>query len=233
MDSVGEAQATLAMKLQRPAKYWPDLHGKGSCVHDNSYDSWMEGSLSSAYLFDSADACCDMWYPSDDDCPHVDTKTTPDQVDIAEDPNKGYFYPHLSENNCRFGRNYLHWMKNYPKHYLFQSAEECCAAWYPNESNCPMAIDDGVQEGHFWITDFAYYPNWDGAGCAVGNSWPEWMDDPMNRDTHLFQTAKEVCYLVCQRNILGSAFILLTFILNLIDDSAVTIGSQTRQMNVK
>ena len=80
-----------------------------------------------------------------------------------------------------------------PKHYLYTTAEECCSEWYPAESDCPMAEDDGVQAGFYWLVDDAYYPNFKGNYCAKGNSYPEWMADPMNRDTHLFETSKECC----------------------------------------
>ena len=80
-----------------------------------------------------------------------------------------------------------------PKFYLYTSAEECCSKWYPEEPACPMAEDDGVQEGYYWIVDFAFYPNFKGDGCAKGDSYPEWMADPLNIEKHLFQSAKECC----------------------------------------
>ena len=81
-----------------------------------------------------------------------------------------------------------------PKHYLYATPEQCCEVWYPAAgSNCPMAEDDGVQEGHYWVVDEAFYPNFKGDGCSQGNSYPEWMSDPMNRETHLFQNGKDCC----------------------------------------
>ena len=85
------------------------------------------------------------------------------------------------------------WMKLFTKHYLYQTPEECCEKWYPSEPNCPLPGDDGVQEGFYWQVDESFYPNWSGDFCAKGNSYPEWMADPMNRDTHLFPSAKECC----------------------------------------
>ena len=94
---------------------------------------------------------------------------------------------------CRFGRNYPMWMKMSPKHYLYTTPEECCDLWYPGEFNCPMAEDDGVQEGYFWLVDEAFFPNWKGDGCGYGNDYPEWMADPTQAKAHLFQTAEECC----------------------------------------
>ena len=93
----------------------------------------------------------------------------------------------------RFGRNYPMWMKMSPKHYLYTTPEECCDLWYPSELNCPMAEDDGVQEGYFWLVDEAFFPNWKGDGCGYGNDYPEWMADPTQAKAHLFQTAEECC----------------------------------------
>ena len=134
-----------------------------------------------------------MWYPNRSDCPEVASPTTPQQVDYKPDASKQFYYPHLSESKCRFGRNYPMWMKQSPKHYLYTTPEECCSTWYPNDSNCLMAGDDGVQEGFYWQVDDAFYPNFKGDHCAKGNSYPEWMADPMNRDTHLFKTGEECC----------------------------------------
>jgi len=105
------------------------------------------------------------------------------------------------------------WMDLSPKHYLYTTPEQCCSTWYPNESNCPMPEDDGVQEGHFWVVDGAYYPNFKGNWCAHGNDFPEWMADPTQRETHLFKTAQECCELwfpsksaECQDNIIESSY---------------------------
>lgn len=57
------------------------------------------------------------------------------------------------------------WMKYSPKHYLYTTAGECCSTWYPSAgTSCPMAEDDGVQEGYFWLVEEAYFPNWKGNG---------------------------------------------------------------------
>ena len=85
------------------------------------------------------------------------------------------------------------WMKLSPKHYLYRTPEDCCTQWYPAEASCPRAEDDGVQEGFYWQVDEAFYPNFKGDNCANGNSYPEWMAEAMNRDTHLFKTGKECC----------------------------------------
>ena len=62
------------------------------------------------------------------------------------------------------------WMKQSPKHYLYTTPQECCTAWYPNEQNCPMAEDDGVQQGFYWHVDEHFYPNWKGDNCAWGKN---------------------------------------------------------------
>ena len=100
------------------------------------------------------------------------------------------------------------WMKASPKHYLYNTPEECCSTWYPATADCPLPKDDGVQAGYFWIVDEAFFPNWKGDGCAKGNDYPEWMADPSQRDTHLFKTGKACCDLwfpsettKCQQNI--------------------------------
>jgi len=136
-----------------------------------------------------------MWYPSNSDCPHdmSESEATPLQVDYKPDPNTQFYYPDLSGSNCRRGRNYPMWMALYPKHYLYTTPDQCCEEWYPNNGNCPQVEDDGVQEGHYWVVDEAFYPNFKGDYCAQGNSYPEWMADPMNKDTHLFQTGRDCC----------------------------------------
>ena len=85
------------------------------------------------------------------------------------------------------------WMKLSPKHYLYRTPEDCCSQWYPAESSCPRAEDDGVQEGFYWQVDQAFYPNFKGDNCAQGNSYLKWTAEEMNRDTHLFKTGKECC----------------------------------------
>ena len=134
-----------------------------------------------------------MWYPTRGDCPHVGSPTTPLQVDYKPDPSAQFYYPHLTESNCRFGRNYPMWMKLYPKQYLYTSPQECCTEWYPGASNCPLPEDDGVQEGFYWIVDPVFYPNWKGDWCAYGDSFPEWMAAPEERDTHQFPSAQACC----------------------------------------
>lgn len=188
-----EAQIEIVQeRLTRPRYYWPDLHGKENCVFDSDYNDWMEGSHKDFYLFDNEVGCCGTWYPNRPDCPDT-SPTTPQQVDYKPDPNQQFYYPHLSQSNCWVGRNYPMWMALYPKHYLYQTADECCSKWYPSSPNCPLPGNDGVQEGYYWIVDEAFYPNFQGDYCAQGNSYPEWMADPMNRDTHLFKTGKECC----------------------------------------
>mmetsp|Transcript_34642 Transcript_34642/g.58795 ORF Transcript_34642/g.58795 Transcript_34642/m.58795 type:complete len:283 (+) Transcript_34642:995-1843(+) len=147
------------------------------------------------YLFDNDVSCCGTWYPGKDDCPEMDSATTPNELhlDYKPDASQQFYYPHLSESNCRFGRNFPMWMKLSPKHYLYTTPEDCCNTWYAGAADCPMPGNDGVQEGYYWIVEEAFYPNFKGNNCATGNSYPEWMADPMNRDTHLFKTGKECC----------------------------------------
>jgi len=191
-DVVAQEEMVL-QKLKRPRYYWPDLHGKQNCVFDSDYNDWMEGAQKEWYLFDNEVGCCGTWYPNKLNCPDVTSPTTPQQVDYKPDPNQQFYYPHFTESNCWLGRNYPMWMALSPKHYLYQTPEDCCTVWYPASSSCPLPGNDGVQEGYYWIVEEAYYPNFKGDFCAKGNSYPEWMADPMNRDTHLFKTGKECC----------------------------------------
>merc|ERR1711862_498832 len=108
----------------------------------------------------------------------------------------GRFYPHQSESNCRFGRNYPQWMAqdSYVLEYLFTTPDECCETHYPGAADCPLGPDDGVQEGRYWQSDIKYYPyQKEGAMCALGNDWPEWMGDPTRRDTYLFESGEDCC----------------------------------------
>ena len=105
-------------------------------------------------MFSSEKECCDRWYPARSDCPELLIPTSPHQVDYKVDKNEGFFYPHLEVSNCRFGRNYPMWMDNVPEHYLYTTPEECCSTWYPRESDCPLAGDDGVQDGGKLIVVF-------------------------------------------------------------------------------
>ena len=98
------------------------------------------------------------------------------------------------------------------KDYLFTTGDECCQRWYPYNTDCVIPEDDGVQEGDFWISDAAYFPNWKGDWCAFGNDYPEWMADPTQVMTHLFTTAKACCDLwfqdksaECQANLAVSS----------------------------
>lgn len=164
------------------------------------------------FLYNSAEECCATWYPKKANCPHVESETTPNQVAYKPNVSEGYFYPHMSDLNCRFGRNYPMWMSFSSKHYLFTSASECCSRWYPNRHDCPLQEDDGVQAGPFWIVDGAFYPNWRGNWCAQGNDYPEWMSDPTQAATHLFRTADECCmtwfsseFEACRNNIVRTS----------------------------
>mmetsp|Transcript_41266 Transcript_41266/g.75496 ORF Transcript_41266/g.75496 Transcript_41266/m.75496 type:complete len:244 (-) Transcript_41266:85-816(-) len=173
----------------------------------------MMGSYSELYLFPSYLDCCSMWYPAREDCPDL---SDPTERDVIEKPYavKGYFYPHESDMNCRFGRNYPQWMaqKLYIQDYLYTTPEECCTTWYPAAGeSCPLGPDDGVQGGTYWQTDVAFYPNWKGNWCNVGNDYPEWMADPMNIDTHLFDSGAECCehwypdqVLECETNVIAT-----------------------------
>ena len=138
----------------------------------------------------------------------VASATTPFQLDYNPDVSLQFYYPNLSESNCRFGRNYPMYMKNSPRHYLYTTPDECCSVWYQDGPSCVQAEDDGVQEGFYWIVDEAFYPNFNGDWCAQGNSYPEWMSDVTERNTHLFMTGQECCDLwfpdktaKCQSNI--------------------------------
>ena len=57
------------------------------------------------YLFETDVDCCSMWFPSRSDCPDL-TEPTESDIDGNPYPVGGYFYPHLDESNCRYGRNY-------------------------------------------------------------------------------------------------------------------------------
>jgi len=190
-DVVAE-EAKVAQDLARTKYFYPDMHGRKNCVFSSDYQDWMMGANKEHFLFESDTQCCGNWYPARTDCPDT-TAVTPKQVDYKPNASEGYFYPHLDVFNCRFGRNYPMWMMLSTAHYLYQTPEECCTTWYPAESNCPLQEDDGVQVGYFWIVDEAFYPNWKGDGCAHGNDYPEWMADPTQRDTHIFETAQECC----------------------------------------
>lgn len=185
----------MAQDLARTKYFYPDMYGKQNCVFDSHYEDWMSGANKEHFLFESDVQCCGNWYPAKDDCPYTESETTPKQVAYKPYASQGYFYPHLSASNCRFGRNYPMWMDLSPKHYLYTTPDECCSMWYPNTSDCPLKEDDGVQEGYFWIVDVAFYPNWKGDLCAHGNDYPEWMADPTQKENHIFKTAKECCEL--------------------------------------
>mmetsp|Transcript_15776 Transcript_15776/g.32987 ORF Transcript_15776/g.32987 Transcript_15776/m.32987 type:complete len:657 (-) Transcript_15776:54-2024(-) len=178
----------------RTKYFYPDLYGRDNCVFNQYYYDWMMESHTEWYVFESESECCKKWYPNRLDCPDL-TATTQNGVEENPYPVTGYFYPHMVDSNCRFGRNYPQWMvqEMYIKHYLYTTPEECCSMWYPSSYNCPSTPDDGVQDGKYWIVDAAYYPNWKGNYCALGNTYPEWMADPMNRDWHLFDSAKDCC----------------------------------------
>jgi len=209
-DDVAAEQAKVESDLARQKHFYPDMYGKLNCVYDSGYEDWMMKEHAKYFLFDTADDCCSKWYPAKDDCPILDfnDSTTP-QLDYKPNPNEGYYYPHLSGSNCRFGRNYPQFMINSPKHYLYSTPSECCSKWYPDEVNCPMLEDDGVQDGLFFDVDMAFHPNWKGNWCELSGDYPEWMADPTQRDTHLFETAEDCCNLwfpskstECQDNII-------------------------------
>jgi len=209
---VAAEEAKVAQDLARTQYYYPDMHGKLNCVFNSHYEDWMAGPNQEQFLFENSAQCCGKWYPHRADCPDT-SAVTPTQTDYKPYVSEGYFYPHLHGSNCRFGRNYPMWMNLSPKHYLYQTPEDCCTTWYPYEQKCPLTEDDGVQEGYFWVVDEAFYPNWKGNGCSHGNDYPEWMADPTQRDTHLFKTAKECCDLwyhsnsaLCQDNIVYTSF---------------------------
>ena len=122
--------------------------------------------------------------------------------------NQSTHHGHKHVLLCRFGRNFPMWMHLSTKDYLFTTSVECCQRWYPYNVDCVIPEDDGVQEGEFYISDAAYYPNWKGNWCAFGNDYPEWMADPTQITTHLFTSAKACCDLwfkdqseMCQANL--------------------------------
>lgn len=197
--SVSDAETKTIVREERPEYYYPDIYGRDNCVYHNGYYDWMMETFSDSYLFSSGDDCCSKWYPARTDCPDL-SRPTERSVNEKPYPVKPYFYPHQSESNCRFGRNYPQWMAQemYVGDHLYQTPEECCNVWYPESgSNCPLGPDDGVQEGRYWQSDVFFYPNWKehskGNWCNVGNDYPEWMADPVNVDSMLFDSALECC----------------------------------------
>ena len=38
-----------------------------------------------------------------------------------------------------------------------------------------------------------FYPSFQGGFCVRGHTWPDWMGEPMHRETHLFETGEECC----------------------------------------
>jgi len=207
--SILYAKEATTKREARPKQYYPDLYGRDNCIYHNGYYDWMMEAHSESYLFESETDCCSMWYPARLDCPDLSESTERD-VDETPYPVKPYFYPHQTDSNCRFGRNYPQWMAQaqYVQDNLYTTPEECCDRWYPNTSDCPLGPDDGVQEGRYWQSDVFFYPNWKSNWCNVGNEWPEWMGDPTNSGNHLFSTALSCCeawfsdqVLECEMNI--------------------------------
>lgn len=110
---------------------------------------------------------------------------------VDEELSKVSFCKLMPVESHRTCSNVIHC---YDRHYLYTTPDECCSNWYPAHGRrCPMTEDDGVQEGYFWVVDEAYYPNFQGDGCAKGNDYPEWMQDPTQREAHIFKTAKDCC----------------------------------------
>lgn len=211
--SVDSARDTTTENANRPNYYYPDIYGRDNCIYHNGYFDWMLDSFSELYLFPKDVDCCSMWYPARENCPDLSDPTERDVIETPY-PVKGYFYPHETESNCRFGRNYPQWMAQalYLQDYLYTTPDECCAKWYPGAGgNCPLGPDDGVQEGSYWQSDVAFYPNWKGEWCNVGNDYPEWMADPTNIESHLFDSALACCQIwyadkvfECETNVIAT-----------------------------
>lgn len=83
----------------------------------------------------------------------------------------------------RFGveTEYPTWMGFSPKHYLFDTQDECCTRWYPNDGDCMKEASQ------------IYFPSWKDNGCTQGDGYPTWMSEPTLKQTHLFKTASECC----------------------------------------
>jgi len=194
--SVEDAKDEQEQVALRPDFYYPDIYGRDNCIHGNGYYEWMMALIvCDDYLFPTMEDCCSKWYPAREDCPDLSEPTDPN-VNGNPYPVQPKFYPHQSESNCRFGRNYPQWMaqESYVQEYLFTTPDECCETHYPAATNCPLGPDDGVQEGRYWQSDIHFYPyQKEGAMCALGNDYPEWMGDPTRRDTHLFETGGACC----------------------------------------
>lgn len=210
--SIAVAQDDTAERDMRPKYYYPDLFGRDNCIYHNGYYDWMMEANSESYLFSTDAECCSMFYPARTDCPDLSDSTERD-VNERPYPVKPYFYPHQTDSNCRFGRNYPQWMAQaqYVQDHLYTTPDECCDSWYPGAGDCPLGPDDGIQEGRYWQSDLYFYPSWKGNWCNVGNDYPEWMADPSNNDQHLFDSALSCCQawfsndiLECEMNVIAT-----------------------------
>lgn len=97
-----------AMNGAGKPKYWyPHLYNHLNCVYGNKQEPWMNGTgYKEFYLFKTGRSCCDMWYPTNNDCP-LPEGTLAVACDIEDNPFYGelignYFYPNAALGSCGY-----------------------------------------------------------------------------------------------------------------------------------
>jgi hypothetical protein len=195
----------------KPQKYWADLTDNHNCIFTNTYEEWMMGvGFSTYYLFNDGRDCCEMWFPSSNNCPDEQAQFS-DTFAVTEDnPNENYFFPDFDEQSCGHGRNYPAWMgqEGYSQWYLFFDPSECCNIYFPQASNCPYEVNPQI--GYYWevyqpnkandATDImpyynhSFYPSIMSGTCVNGTDYPAWMIETEEyKHLYIFHEAQDCC----------------------------------------
>lgn len=122
-----------------PVRYYPDIGvgGTNTCVNDNCYEAWMnqDPTYRQFYLFDSSEACCNLWYPADGSCGVGSSGGRNDTVAWFNTIEQTCVTSVFSEAPAYMRQ------PGYPAHYLFTEGnyQQCCATFAPslNSTQCP------------------------------------------------------------------------------------------------
>merc|ERR1719253_719247 len=186
--------------------YYPDMNPTNdACLYGIVPDeySWMF-NYGNQFIFDNLDACC-MQHGCTD---------MPDN----------YWYPAMGgENKCRYGRDYLDFMKENPSYFLFDTLEECCEdhncddmddvdvvittssptknpTMSPTKNPTSIPTNNPTKNPTTEPTDSPtekgyWYPDIHANGnlCIYGTDYPAWMNTDAQRTNNLYNGQGDCC----------------------------------------
>lgn len=167
--------------------FYPAME-KSNCQFGRNYPQWYaQRGYTKDYLYITPDECCAKWYPNaGSSCPLGPDDGVQKGFYWLSDP---YFFPSYDSKWCEFGQDYPLWYVDpwYAGTHLFNTAEECCARWYPSESlECELNIGKGPRGVWYPTLSWPY-------DCVDDGNTPSWMMQPGYEKYYIFLSKSACC----------------------------------------